>query len=69
MVFVSVITVGVTSYCEISERKSEVVDVNKLLAVFKSKEFFVDFHKQNLDKFNQSTELEAPKFPNLTFPR
>jgi putative transposase len=49
-----------TSYCEISERKSEVVDVNKLLAVFKSKEFFIDSHKQNLDKFNQSTELEAP---------
>ena len=49
-----------TSYCEISERRSEVIDVDKLLAVFKSKEFFVDFHKQNLDKFNQSTELEAP---------
>ncbi len=49
-----------TSYCEISERRSEVIDVNKLLAVFKSKEHFVDFHKQNLDKFNQSTELEAP---------
>ena len=49
-----------TSYCEISERKSEVVDVNKLLAVFKSKELFVDFHKQNLDKFNRSTELDAP---------
>jgi len=49
-----------TSYCEISERRSEVIDVNKLLAVFKSKELFVDFHKQNQDKFNQSTELEAP---------
>lgn len=49
-----------TSYCEISEHRSEVVDVNKLLAVFKSKELFVDFHKQNLDKFNQSTELDTP---------
>ena len=49
-----------TSYCEISESKSEVVEVRKLLAIFNSKEFFIDFHQQNLDKFNQSTELDAP---------
>lgn len=49
-----------TSYCEIKEQKSEMVEVKKMVAIFKSKEFFVDFHQQNLDKFNQSTELEAP---------
>ena len=49
-----------TSYCETSERMSEVVEVTKLLNVFGGKQLFAEVHERNLDKFNQSTELEAP---------
>ena len=49
-----------TSYCEITSLKSEMVEVDKLLKVFENKESFVEVHRQNLDKFNQISELEAP---------
>jgi len=49
-----------TSYCEITSLKSEMVEVDKLVKVFETKESFVKVHRQNLDKFNQTTELEAP---------
>jgi putative transposase len=51
---------GYTSYCEILEQKSVFVEVDKLLKVFEGKQLFVEVHQQNLDKFNQTTELEAP---------
>ena len=49
-----------TSYCEITSLKSEMVEVDKLVKVFETKESFVEVHRQNLDKFNQISELEAP---------
>jgi len=49
-----------TSYCEITEQKSEFVEVTRLLTIFGAKKFFVEVHQQNLDKFNQTSELEAP---------
>ena len=49
-----------TSYCETKQQKSEIIEVDKLLKVFGGKQLFVDIHKLNLDKFNQTTELEAP---------
>ena len=49
-----------TSYCEITSQKSEIVEVHKLLKVFGSKGLFVEEHQQNLAKFNQPTELDAP---------
>jgi len=56
-----------TSYCEIAEQKSEFVEVAKLLKVFGGKQLFVEVHQQNLDKFNQTTELEVPTIQ--TFPK
>ena len=49
-----------SSYSEISEQKSDIIEYIKLLKVFDGHSNFIDFHKQYLDKFNQSTELEAP---------
>ena len=49
-----------TSYCEIIAQKSEIIEVDKLFKVFGGKQLFIDIHQLNLDKFNQSTELEAP---------
>jgi len=49
-----------TSYYETKQQKSEIIEVDKLLKVFGGKQLFVDIHKLNLDKFNQTTELEAP---------
>ena len=49
-----------TSYCEITAQNSELVEVDKLLKVFGGKDLFVKVHQQNLDKFNQIMELEAP---------
>ena len=49
-----------TSYCEIKAQNSEVVEVDKLLKVFGGQELFLEVHQQNLDKFNQIMELEAP---------
>jgi len=49
-----------TSYCETKQQKSEIIEVDKLLKVFGGKQLFEDIHKLNLDKFNQTTELEAP---------
>jgi REP element-mobilizing transposase RayT len=51
---------GYSSYSEINEQKSNIIEFTKLLKVFDGHSNFIDFHKQYLDKFNQSTELEAP---------
>ncbi len=61
---------GYTSYCEIAEQKSVFVEVAKLLKVFGGKQHFVEVHQQNLDKFNQTTELEVPTIQTFqTFPK
>jgi REP element-mobilizing transposase RayT len=51
---------GYTSYCEILEMKSEIVEVEKIIQTFDSKNQFIEMHQQNLDKWNQTIELEAP---------
>ena len=48
-----------TSYCEIVEQKSDLVDVVSLLKVFGGKELFENMHQQNLEKMNQFMELDA----------
>jgi REP element-mobilizing transposase RayT len=52
---------GYSSYSEIKEQKSNIIELTKLLKVFDGHSNFIDFHKQYLYKFNQTTELEAPK--------
>lgn len=49
-----------SSYSEIKERKSDIILFEKLFKVFGGYTEYIDFHRQYLDKFNQSTELEAP---------
>ncbi len=49
-----------TSYCEITDQKSDIVEANKVLKIFEGKQLFIDLHQLNLAKFNQTTELEAP---------
>ena len=51
---------GYSSYLEIIELKSEVVEVEKIIKMFESPERFIEIHEQNLKKFNQSFGLEAP---------
>jgi len=48
------------SYFDIMELKSEVVEVDKIIKIFESQERFIEMHEQNLKKFIQSFELEAP---------
>ena len=48
------------SYFDIMELKSEVVEVDKIIKIFVSQERFIEMHEQNLKKFIQSFELEAP---------
>ena len=49
-----------SSYFDIMELKSEVVEVDKIIKIFVSQERFIEMHEQNLKKFIQSFELEAP---------
>ena len=49
-----------SSYCEIIELKSELVEVEKIIKIFESRDKFIELHDHNLKKFNQSFELEAP---------
>jgi len=51
---------GYSSYCEILEMKSEIVEVEKIIKTFGSKNQFIEMHQQNLDRLNQTFELEAP---------
>ncbi len=51
---------GYTSYCEISDLRSQLVEVDKTVRIFESKNQFIEMHQRNLDKFNHRTELEAP---------
>jgi putative transposase len=49
-----------SSYCEIIEMKSELVEVEKIIKIFESPDRFVEMHERNLKEFKQSFELEAP---------
>ena len=51
---------GYSSYSEIVELKSEIVEVDKIVKIFKSRNQFIEMHQQNLDKFYHISELEAP---------
>jgi len=51
---------GYSSYCEIIDMKSEVVEVEKIIQIFESLHRFIEVHEQNLIKFIQSFKLEAP---------
>ena len=49
---------GYSSYSETREQKSKIVEVDKLIKIFGSKQQLIELHQSNLDKFNQLTELE-----------
>lgn len=49
---------GYSSYSETIEQKSKIVEVDKLIKIFGSKQQLIEAHKSNLDKFNGLTELE-----------
>ncbi len=49
---------GYSSYSETIEQKSKIVEVDKLIKIFGSKQQLIELHQSNLDKFNQLTELE-----------
>ena len=49
-----------TSYSEIKEQKSDIIELTKLFKVFDGHLNYLNFHTQQLIKFNQSVELEAP---------
>jgi len=51
---------GYSSYYEIIELKSNVVEVEKIMKIFESLHRFIEVHEQNLKKFNQYFGLEAP---------
>ena len=51
---------GYTSYNEIIELKGEIVEVEKIMKIFGSKDRFIELHEQNLKSFKQSFELDAP---------
>jgi len=49
---------GYSSYSETIELKSKIVEVDKLIKIFGSKQQLIEAHQSNLDKFNGLTELE-----------
>lgn len=49
-----------SSYTEIKELKSTIIELTKLIKVFDGHQNYINFHTQQLNKFNQSFELEAP---------
>lgn len=57
---------GYSSYNETIEQKSKIIEVEKLIKIFGSKQQLIELHQSNLDKFNQHTELEAPELSILT---
>jgi hypothetical protein len=49
-----------SSYCEITEEKSMLIDLPGLFRVFDGKQEFIDRHQQNAEKFIQTFNLDAP---------
>lgn len=49
---------GYSSYSETIEQRSKIIEVDKLIKIFGSKQQLIEAHKSNLDKFNRLTELE-----------
>lgn len=43
-----------TSFCEIKEHNSQIIEVDKLLRVFGGQVSFIDLHEQSADKFRES---------------
>ena len=43
-----------TSFCEIKERNSQMIEVDKLLRMFGGRESFIDLHEQSANKFRES---------------
>ena len=43
-----------TSFCEIKERNSQIIEVDKLLRMFGGRESFIDLHEQSANKFRES---------------
>jgi REP element-mobilizing transposase RayT len=50
---------GYTSFNEITEMKSELIEVEKALKIFGSKERFIEKHMENLDKFYHTYDMET----------
>lgn len=43
-----------TSFCEIKERNSQMIEVEKLLRMFGDRDSFIDLHEQSANKFRES---------------
>ena len=43
-----------TSFCEIKERNSHMIEVEKLLRMFGGRDSFIDLHEQSANKFRES---------------
>ena len=43
-----------TSFCEIKERNSQMIEVEKLLLMFGGRDSFIDLHEQSANKFRES---------------
>lgn len=43
-----------TSFCEIKERNSHMIEVDKLLRMFGGRDSFIDLHEQSANKFRES---------------
>ena len=43
-----------TSFCEIKDRNSHMIEVDKLLRMFGGRESFIDLHEQSANKFRES---------------
>ena len=43
-----------TSFCEIKERNSQMIEVDKLLRMFGGRDSFIDLHEQSANKFRES---------------
>ena len=43
-----------TSFCEIKERNSQMIEVEKLLRMFGGRDSFIDLHEQSANKFRES---------------
>jgi len=58
---------GYSSFCEIKERNSQMIEVNKLLRMFGGQVSFIDLHEQSANKFRESliADLIVPTFPKF----
>ncbi len=45
---------GYTSFCEIKERNSQIIEVNKLFCMFDGQISFIELHEQSANKFKES---------------